>query len=344
MIASASRLPDSSSALVDRFGRKITYLRMSVTDRCNLRCTYCMSEQMQFLPRDDLLTFDELALVARAFVERGVRKIRITGGEPLVRKGVVDLLAALGSLREAGLEQLAVTTNGIMLEDMAGALASNGFTSVNVSLDTLDREKFHRIARRDELPAVMRGLRAAVRAGLAVKINTVALKNFNETELPQLVEWAHANGFAISLIEVMPLGETGVDRVDQFYPMSEVKRALEERWHLDADRDEHANSGPSKYYRIRETGGRVGFISPLTSNFCAGCNRVRLTCTGRIYMCLGHEDHLDLRDILRRGGGIADIANALDTAIHAKPEKHVFAIGRGSETIGLDRHMSVTGG
>lgn len=344
MIASASPLSGKRSALVDRFGRTISYLRMSITDRCNLRCSYCMSEQMQFLPRGDLLTLDELALVARAFVERGVRKIRITGGEPLVRKGVVDLLAALGSLRDAGLEQLAVTTNGIMLEDMADALASNGFTSVNVSLDTLDRTKFHRIVRRDELPAVMRGLRAAVRAGLDVKINTVALKNFNETEIPKLVEWAHGNGFAISLIEVMPLGETGIDRVDQFYPMTEVKRSLEERWHLDADRGEYANSGPSKYYRVRETGGRVGFISPLTSNFCSGCNRVRLTCTGRIYMCLGHDDHLDLRDILRRGGRVAEVAHALDTAIRAKPEKHAFAVGRGSETVGLDRHMSVTGG
>ena len=330
--------------LIDRFGRRISYLRLSVTDRCNLRCTYCMAEQMDFLPRAELLTFDELELVARTFVERGVKKIRVTGGEPLVRKGIEELFGALGKMRGSGLEQIAVTTNGIMLKSMAGMLASNGVTSVNVSLDTLDRGKFRDIARRDELPAVLQGLQAAARAGLSVKINTVALKATNDEELPHLVEWAHANGFAISLIEVMPLGETGVERFDQFFPLTEVKERLDARWNLDEEVERTPNSGPSRYYRIRETGGRVGFISPLTNNFCAGCNRVRLTCTGRIYMCLGQEDHIDLREIVRRGGGSSEIGQALDAAMQAKPEKHEFVIGPGRASVGLDRHMSLTGG
>lgn len=298
---------------------------------------------MTFLPRNELLSLDEMTEVARVFVDRGVRKIRITGGEPLVRKDVVRFVHQLDEMRSAGLEELAMTTNGTLLGQMADDLAAGGLSRVNVSLDTVNRDKFKQITRRDDYDSVMRGLEAAKDAGLEVKINTVALKNGNADELPMIVEWAHAQGFDISLIEVMPLGETEESRIDQFYPLTAAREAMEARWTMSEDKRYVADAGPSRYFRIRETGGRVGFISPLTNNFCAGCNRVRVTCTGRIYMCLGQDDHIDLRDILRSGGGAKGLNEAFDQAMSAKPEKHEFAIGS-DETSGPARHMSLTGG
>ena len=298
---------------------------------------------MTFLPRSELLSLEEMAWIARSFVERGVTKIRITGGEPLVRKGVLDFVRSLNDLRVHGLEQIAMTTNGTQLEEMAQELAEGGLSHVNISLDTCDPANFRRLTRRDEFDKVMKGLDAAQRAGLNVKINTVALKNGNASELPAIVEWAHGRGFDISLIEVMPLGETGEDRIDQFHPLTAVREEFEARWTLVEEREKRADAGPSRYFRVKETGGRVGFISPLTNNFCAGCNRVRVTCTGRIYMCLGQEDHVDLREILRSDRPHEGLDEALGRAMNLKPERHEFRIGPAAKS-GPDRHMSLTGG
>lgn len=335
----------SPAPLRDTFGRQVTYLRLSVTDRCDLRCTYCMAEAMTFLPRKDLLTLEELEFVAKAFIRRGVRKIRITGGEPLVRKDILTLFNRLGETLGHGLEELTLTTNATQLKQFAGDLARAGVRRVNVSLDTLDPSRFREIARRDQLAQVLEGIEAAKVAGLKVKINTVALKHQNADELANVIAWAHGQGHDVSLIEVMPLGETGEDRFDQYIPLDVVQKEFEKQWTLEPEEKNDPLAGPSRYFRIRETGGRVGFITPLTNNFCAGCNRVRITCTGRIYMCLGQNNHIDLRTPLRDSADPEKaLDEALDAALFAKPERHDFAIRTPGQSPALARHMSVTGG
>lgn len=334
-----------TAPLVDQFGRHITYLRISVTDRCDLRCTYCMAEKMQFLPKRELLTIEELAHVANAFVARGVKKIRITGGEPLVRKGMPELFEHLGKQLGRGLDELTLTTNGTLLTQNADMLARNGVKRINVSLDSLNSATFEKITRRGKLDQVLAGIDAALDAGIHVKINTVALKHDNAAELPDMISWAHSKGMDLTLIEVMPLGDTGEDRIDQYIPLPMIKDDLATRWTLDEIEARDTNAGPSRYVRVRETGGKLGFITPLTNNFCAGCNRVRVTCTGRIYMCLGQDDHIDLRAALR-DSDVPDAAlNAcLDRALMKKPERHDFKIDRRGQAPALPRHMSVTGG
>ncbi len=339
-------LPDLKPApLVDQFGRQITYLRLSVTDRCDLRCTYCMAEKMQFLPKRDLLTIEELDTVAAAFVARGVKKIRITGGEPLVRKGMPELFERLGAYLDNGLEELTLTTNGTLLEDHAEMLVRSGVRRINVSLDSLRADRFEQITRRGKLDKVLRGIEAARSAGLQIKINTVAMKHENLDELPDMIEWAHGLGMDLTLIEIMPLGETGEDRIDQYVPLPMVRDTLEERWTLEETPSDLQNAGPSRYVRVAETGGKLGFITPLTNNFCAGCNRVRVTCTGRIYMCLGQDDHIDLRAAVRETDDPGAALDAcLDRALMKKPEKHDFRIDGRGQAPALGRHMSVTGG
>ena len=332
------------SPLVDAFGRHVTYLRMSVTDRCDLRCTYCMAENMTFLPKKDLLTLEELDQVAEAFIERGVRKIRITGGEPLVRKGVDKLFAQLGSRLGNGLDELTLTTNGTLLSDFAERLVDSGVKRINVSLDTLDPNMFHEITRRGDLKKVLQGLEIAQKAGLRIKLNTVALKHQNVHELPSMIKWAHGNDMDMTLIEVMPLGETGEDRIDQYVPLPSIQASLAENWTLEDLPNKDTNSGPSRYVRVKETGGKLGFITPLTNNFCAGCNRIRMTCTGRIYMCLGQDNHVDLREALRSDQPVSALDQELNKALFAKPEKHDFNITKRSEAPALPRHMSTTGG
>ena len=328
--------------LVDRFARAITYLRLSVTDRCDLRCAYCMPERMTFLPRAEVLSLEELHQVALAFIARGVTKIRLTGGEPLVRRDMIDLVRALGREIGSGLEELTLTTNGTRLAEFADDLRAAGVRRVNVSLDTLDRDLFARLTRRNSLPQVLEGIAAARAAGLKVKINTVALKGMNQAEIPALVEWAHAEGHALTLIEVMPLGEVEGDRFDHYLPLDAVRRDLEARWTLT---DNQARSGgPARYVDVAETGGRLGFITPLTGNFCAGCNRVRVTATGQLFMCLGGEGRVDLRAALRSGDSEAALAQAFARAMGEKPEKHHFAIDRPGAAPALARHMSMTGG
>lgn len=331
--------------LVDPFGRQVSYLRMSVTDRCDLRCTYCMAERMVFLPKKDLLSLEELEQVAESFIARGVKKVRITGGEPLVRQGIGNLFTRLGAHLGNGLDELTLTTNGTLLAQYADTLVAAGVKRVNVSLDTIDPDTFKRITRRGDLDKVLAGIDAALAVGLKIKINTVALKHDNAHEISGLISWAHSKGMDITLIEVMPLGETGEDRIDQYLPLTMVQDALAEKWTLTAENALRENAGPSRYYDIAETGGKVGFITPLTNNFCAGCNRMRVTCTGRIYMCLGQDDHIDLRAALRDSPSPEDALNAaLDRALLRKPEKHEFAIERRGGVPALPRHMSVTGG
>ena len=331
--------------LVDKFGRQISYLRLSVTDRCDLRCTYCMAEKMQFLPRKDLLTLEELERLCGVFIERGVRKIRITGGEPLVRQGILSLFEALGERLGRGLEELTLTTNATQLARFAEPLYRAGVRRVNVSLDSLSPDTFEEIARRAQLSAVLDGIDAALDAGLKVKINTVALKHQNAGEIPDMVSWAHGKGMDLTLIEVMPLGETGADRFDQYIPLPMVRDQLEQHFTLEDEDLSDRLGGPARYSRVDETGGRIGFITPLTNNFCAGCNRVRVTCTGRIYMCLGQDDHVDLRAVMREGASGDDaLNNALDQAMGAKPERHDFRIDRPGAAPALPRHMSMTGG
>lgn len=336
---------DNQAPLVDQFGRQITYLRISVTDRCDLRCTYCMSEKMTFLPKSDLLTIEELDRVAQAFVRRGVQKIRITGGEPLVRKGMPELFERLGQLLGNGLDELTLTTNGTQLESHADMLARNGVKRINVSLDSLKEDQFERITRRGKLPQVLAGIDAALEAGLKIKINTVALKHENAAEIPEMIEWAHSKGLDLTLIEVMPLGDTGEDRIDQYIPLPMIQDELSRKWDLTPLAETGSNGGPSRYVRVAQTGGKLGFITPLTNNFCAGCNRVRVTCTGRIYMCLGQDDHIDLRAALRDSDTPdRDLDACLDRALLKKPERHDFRIEHRGQTPALPRHMSVTGG
>jgi GTP 3',8-cyclase len=330
-------------ALVDPFGRAISYLRVSVTDRCDFRCVYCMSENMAFLPKADLLTLEELDRLCSAFIARGVRKLRLTGGEPLVRRGIMTLFASLSRHLSAGaLDELTLTTNGSQLPKYAHELAGCGVRRINVSLDTLDPDKFRAITRWGELDKVLAGIDAAQAAGLRVKINAVALKGVNEDEFASLIEWAHGRGMELTLIEVMPLGDVGEGRLDQYLPLSIVRARLAERFTL-TDID-HRTGGPARYVTVAETGGRLGFITPLTHNFCESCNRVRLTCTGTLYMCLGQEDAADLRSPLRASKDNALLHAAIEEAISRKPKGHDFIIDRRHQRPALSRHMSVTGG
>jgi cyclic pyranopterin phosphate synthase len=329
-------------ALIDGFGRKVTYLRLSVTDRCDLRCVYCMAEHMTFLPKAEVLTLEELERIADAFVSLGVRKLRITGGEPLVRKNVMSLFEVLSRhLRTGALDELTLTTNGTRLAEFAPELARLGVRRVNVSVDTLKPDLFRTITRGGDLAKVLGGIEAAQAAGLAVKLNTVALLHDNAGEIPDLVAWAHARGCDMTLIETMPLGEIEGDRTDQFLSLANVRRSLESFWTLE---DIGLNTGgPARYVRVAETGGRLGFITPLTHNFCDLCNRVRLTCTGTLHTCLGQDDATDLRAVLRAGGSDADLVDAIRLGIDSKPKGHDFRIVAG-DAPALARHMSTTGG
>lgn len=327
--------------LIDPFGRAITYLRVSVTDRCDLRCIYCMSERMRFLPRTELLSIEELDRLCTAFIQRGVRRLRFTGGEPLVRKGFLELLHSVRRHLGEGLDEITVTTNGVQLAEFAAPLFAAGVRRVNVSVDSIDRETYARIARRDRLPQVLEGIEAAVATGLKVKINTVALKHDNAHEIPDLVKWAHARGHDITLIETMPLGEIDEDRTDQFLSLTRVREDMQSYWRLTDLPDR--TGGPARYVRVEDTGGRLGFITPLTHNFCEGCSRVRLTCAGRLYLCLGHETSVDLRAPLRAGGDDDAIQAAIDAAIALRPKGHDFQVERLSKPA-TERHMSVTGG
>ncbi|WP_316977514.1 GTP 3',8-cyclase MoaA [Shumkonia mesophila] len=329
--------------MIDPFGRKITYLRVSVTDRCNLRCSYCMAEHMEFLPRQELLSLEELDRVCSAFVARGVRKLRITGGEPLVRRGVMTLFRSLGRHLEKGtLDELTLTTNGTQLAKYAGDLAACGVERVNVSLDTLNAGRFAALTRGGRLQEVLEGVAAAKAAGLAVKINAVALKGVNEGEIDDLIIWCGERGLDLTLIETMPLGEIEGDRTDHYLPLSELRARLERRWTL-TDLP-MTTGGPARYVAIAETGRRLGFITPMTHNFCEGCNRVRLTCTGTLYMCLGQDDAADLRTPLRASEGDEALLTAIDAAIARKPKGHDFIIDPATKRPAVERHMSVTGG
>jgi cyclic pyranopterin phosphate synthase len=335
-------LGPGAAPLIDGFARSITYLRLSVTDRCDLRCTYCMPERMTFLPRAEVLTLEELYLAARAFMARGVRKIRLTGGEPLVRRDMIELVRALGRHVGTDLDELTMTTNATRLADHADDLAGAGVRRINVSLDTRDRARFAQLARRDMLDQVLAGIAAARDAGIAVKINTVALKGVNEDEIADLIAWAHAQGHEITLIEVMPLGEVDGDRFDHYLPLDAVRRELEARWTLVPSAAR--SGGPARYVDVAETGGRLGFITPLTGNFCAGCNRVRMTATGQLFMCLGGEGQVDLRAALRSADREAALDAAFARAMGAKQERHNFVIAAPGAAPTLARHMSMTGG
>jgi cyclic pyranopterin phosphate synthase len=330
--------------MIDPFGRSITYLRVSVTDRCDFRCVYCMAEDMTFLPKAELLTLEELERVCAAFIGLGVKKIRLTGGEPLVRKNVMSLVQGLaGYLDGGGLEELTLTTNASQLARHADELARLGVKRINVSLDTLNADKFRTLTRWGDLAQVMGGIDAAQRAGLHIKINAVALKDVNDGEFDELIRWSHGRGMDMTLIEVMPMGEIGsATRLDQYLPLSMVRADLAKRWTL-TDLD-YNSGGPARYVRVEETGGRLGFITPLTHNFCEACNRVRLTCTGTLYMCLGQEDAADLRTPLRQSDGDEPLIGAIHEAIGRKPKGHDFVIDRRHRRPAVPRHMSVTGG
>jgi cyclic pyranopterin phosphate synthase len=331
----------TGDGLLDPLGRQITYLRLSVTDRCDLRCQYCMPERAAFMPKTGVLTIEELERIANAFIDLGVRKVRLTGGEPLVRPGVMEIVASLGQrVRDGALEEVTLTTNGTQLGRHAKTLVANGVRRINVSLDTLDRARFTRIARRDALPMVLEGIKAALGAGLSVRINIVALRGENEDEIPDLIAWAHGLGLDVALIETMPLGDVGFDRTDQFLPLIQVRERLERRWRLDDIK--HASGGPARYVRVGETGGRIGFITPLTDNFCATCNRVRVSADGKLHLCLGQEGAIDLKPALR-GGDPDALGRAIRNAIVWKPARHSFEADRLGAPA-LTRHMSVTGG
>ncbi len=335
--------PTATPPLIDPFGRAITYVRVSVTDRCDFRCTYCMSEATRFLPRRDLLTLEELDRLCSAFVARGTRKLRITGGEPLVRRDVMHLFARLSRHLDGGaLDEVTLTTNGSQLARFAADLAACGVRRVNVSLDTLDPDKFRAITRRGELRPVLDGIEAARAAGLGVKINTVALKGFNDDEAPALVAWAHREGMEITFIEVMPLGEDRRDEPDRYLPLDALRARLGETMTLEPI--PFRTGGPARYVRVAETGGRIGFITPLSHNFCEGCNRVRVTCTGTLYLCLGQNDAADLREPLRATDGDGLLMAALDRAIARKPKGHDFVADRLLAAPRVARAMSVTGG
>jgi cyclic pyranopterin phosphate synthase len=330
-------------AMIDPFGRHVTYLRVSVTDRCDFRCTYCMAEHMTFLPKKDLLSLEELDRVCSAFVAKRVRKLRITGGEPLVRKNIMWLFRALARhLDGGGLDELTLTTNGSQLTKFAPELKDAGVERINISVDTLKADRFKAITRWGDLAQVLAGVDAAAKAGLAIKLNAVALKGVNEDEIEQLIEYAHGRGFDLTLIETMPMGDIDGDRTDQYLPLSIVRARLMDRWTLEDI--PHRTGGPARYVRIKETGGRLGFITPMTHNFCESCNRVRLTCTGTLYMCLGQNDAADLRAPLRASPDDQLLMQAIDEAISRKPKGHDFIIDRRTKQPAVARHMSVTGG
>jgi cyclic pyranopterin phosphate synthase len=333
--------PQGRAPLIDGFGRTVSYLRLSVTDRCDLRCVYCMAEHMTFLPKVEVLTLEELDRVATAFVGLGTRKLRLTGGEPLVRKGMLDLVRKLGRhLRTGALQELTLSTNGTRLREFAGELADAGVRRVNVSMDTLKPDLFRRLTRGGDLAKVQDGIAAAQAAGLSVKVNAVALKHDNAAEIPDLIRWAHERGCDLTLIETMPMGEIEADRTDQYLSLKDVRRELESFWTLE---DLPLNTGgPARYVRIAETGGRLGLITPLSHNFCEACNRVRLTCTGTLHTCLGQEDATDLRAVIRAGASDADLALVIRDAIAGKPKGHDFEIARARPAVA--RHMSTTGG
>ena len=349
-MTAAAAPPKPISPMIDGFGRAITYLRVSVTDRCDLRCVYCMAEDMQFLPKRDVLTLEEMDRLCSAFVRLGVRKLRITGGEPLVRREIGGLFTRLGRhLQSGALDELTLTTNATQLDRYATDLAAAGVQRINVSLDTLDPVKFNLITRRGDIEKVHEGLRAAKAAGLAVKINMVALHDLNIDEIGDMIAWCGDQGFDLTLIEVMPMGDMGGPmRIDQYVPLSQVRARIEQDWTL-TDIDLRTG-GPARYAAIKETGRKIGFITPMTENFCESCNRVRLTCTGNLFMCLGQEDHSDLRDTLRTEVDGEALEAAIKTAIGVKPKGHDFAIGREVEGVLVDalpavsRHMNATGG
>ena len=330
--------------MIDPFGREISYLRVSVTDRCDFRCVYCMSEDMTFLPKAEILTLEELDRMCSAFVQLGVRKLRLTGGEPLVRRNVMSLIRGLSRHLESGdLEELTLTTNGSLLSKYADELVDCGVKRINVSLDTLDPLKFQAITRWGKFDRVMAGIDAAEKAGLKIKINCVALKGVNDDEIHALVRWAGARGFDLTFIEVMPMGDIGGEmRLDQYWPLSLVRAELQTQWTL-TDIDFNTG-GPARYVNCSETGGRIGFITPLTHNFCESCNRVRLTCTGTLFMCLGQEDAADLRTPLRTSSSDHSLNTAIHEAISRKPKGHDFIIDRRNHGPAVTRHMSVTGG
>jgi len=334
--------PQGPGGLIDGFGRRVTYLRLSVTDRCDLRCVYCMAEHMVFLPKAEVLTLEELDRLASAFIGLGVKKLRITGGEPLVRKGVMGLIGDLGRhLRSGALEELTLTTNGTRLAEFAGQLADAGVKRINVSLDTLKPDLFRTLTRGGDVGKVLSGVAAAKAAGLKVKLNAVALKDDNAAELPDLIRWAHGEGHDVTLIETMPMGEVDADRTDQFLSLAQVRRDLESFWTL---KDiPLTTGGPARYVEVAETGGRLGLITPLSHNFCEACNRVRLTCTGTLHTCLGREDASDLRAVIRAGADDAGLEDAIRVAVDGKPKGHDFQIAR-SAGPAVARHMSTTGG
>ncbi|WP_186424656.1 GTP 3',8-cyclase MoaA [Pannonibacter sp. I15F10I1] len=329
--------------MTDPFGRDISYLRVSVTDRCDFRCVYCMAEDMTFLPKREVLSLEELDRLCSAFIGKGVRRLRLTGGEPLVRKGIMGLIRSLSRhLQSGALDELTLTTNGSQLARYASELADAGVRRLNVSVDTLDADRFRAITRWGDLPKVMEGIKAAKAAGLSIKINMVALKGINEDEIVPMLEWAHGEGHDLTLIETMPMGEIDGDRTDQYLPLSEVRARLAERFTLTGI--PYKTGGPARYMQIEETGGRIGFITPMTHNFCESCNRVRITCTGMLYMCLGQDDSADLRAPLRASEGDELLSRAIDEAIGRKPKGHDFIIDRRTNRPSVSRHMSVTGG
>ena len=332
-----------SPALIDPFGRHVSYLRVSVTDRCDFRCTYCMAEDMTFLPKRDLLSLEELDRVVTAFIDQGVKKIRLTGGEPLVRKGIMTLIGSLSRhLKSGAMEELTLTTNGSQLAKYASELAHHGVKRINVSVDTLDPAKFKEITRWGDLAKVKEGIAAAQAAGLAIKINAVALKGLNELEIPEMIRWAHGEGMDLTVIETMPMGDVEGDRTDRYLPLSQLRAQLMDQFTLEDI--PYKTGGPARYMRVKETGGRMGFITPLTHNFCESCNRVRLTCTGTLYMCLGQNDAADLRSPLRASEGNELLTAAIAEAISRKPKGHDFIIDRTHNKPAVARHMSVTGG
>lgn len=342
----SSQATETSTAeprLIDPFLREISYIRLSVTDRCDFRCVYCMAENMTFLPKKELLTLEELTRLSTAFIDLGVKKLRITGGEPLVRKNIMQLFHALTPELESGrLQEMTVTTNGSQLAKYADELYAAGVRRVNISLDTLDELKFKAITRWGRLEQVMGGIKAAQKAGLNIKINTVALKGVNEHEIAGMMQWAHAEGMDYTLIETMPLGEIDGDRTDQYLPLDTVRQRLEESWTLTPNA--HKTGGPARYVDVKETGGRLGFITPMTHNFCESCNRVRITCTGEMFMCLGQEDNADLRTPLRESEADELLKQTIRDAIARKPKGHDFIIDRTHNQPALSRHMSMTGG
>jgi GTP 3',8-cyclase len=330
-------MADVMPRLNDQFGRHISYVRISLTDRCDMRCRYCMAEDMVFLPRAEILSLEEIAMLAQKFVDRGVKRIRLTGGEPLARRGAVDVATKIGALLRHGLDELTLTTNATRLAEYAAGLRSAGIERINISLDTRDPDKFRHITRTGDLERVLSGIAAAKAAGFAIKINMVALKGINEDEIAPMLEWCADEGFDLSLIETMPLGMIDDDRLDHFLPLTEVKAALDARFSLIPAT--HKTGGPARYWSIGGSGSRLGLISPLTRNFCEGCNRIRVSASGQLYMCLGHDDHVDLRGALRSDDpGAVDAA--VDRALRLKPRAHDFHL----ETPATQRHMNVTGG